>query len=295
VFDNHAAGFDQLAGWLKQQGVTQVHACLEATGRYGNALAGCLHQSGHKVSVVNPARIKKYAASQMRRNKTDKADAAIIADFCRTQSLRLWQPPAAHHQELQALVRYLASLQATYRSEANRLAAQPPASTVCSRLESHLAFLDLQIKALRGDIQACIDSHPDLHQQYRLLISIPGIGALSAARFLAEVPDVTIFDSPRQLAAYVGLTPACHVSGSSVHLPAHLVKTGNTSLRRDLYFPAIVAKQHNPLLHAFALRLAARGLAPKAIVAAVMRKLIHLAYAVLKHQRPFDPTFCLSS
>jgi transposase len=295
VFDNQPAGFDQLKTWLAKQGVGQGHACLEATGRYGDALATFLHQAGYAVSIVNPARIKKYAASQLRRNKTDKADAALIADFCRTQSLRLWQPPAAHHQELQAMVRYLASLQTAQRKEANRLAAAPPSATVCARLEDHLAFLNHQITTLRRDIQSFIDRHPDLQRQRELLTSIKGIGVLTAARFLAEVPDVSAFDSARQLAAYAGLTPGRHDSGSSVHMPAHLVKTGNSALRRDFYFPAIVAKQHNPVIQQFCARLAARGLAPKAIVAAVMRKLLHLAFGVLKHQRPFDPNFLAPS
>jgi transposase len=295
VFDNQPAGFAQLDKWLVQHSAGQVHACLEATGRYGDALAAFLHASGQAVSIVNPARIKKYAASQLRRNKTDKADAALIADFCRTQSLRLWHPPAAYHQELQAMVRYLASLQTAQRMEANRLAAAPPSATVCARIEAHLAFLDDQISSLRRDIQAFIDRHPDLKRQRELLTSIKGIGDLTAARFLAEVPDISAFDSARQLAAYAGLTPGRFDSGSSIHKPAHLVKTGNFALRRDLYFPAIVAKRYNPILHEFSLRLAARGLPPKAIVAALMRKLLHLAFGVLKHHRPFDPNFLAAS
>jgi transposase len=186
-------------------------------------------------------------------------------------------------------------LQAAHRTEANRLAAEPPSSTVCARLESHLAFLDHQVKSLQQDIQSFIHRHPDLKRQRDLLTSIPGVGILTAARFLAEVPDISVFDSARQLAAYAGLTPGRCDSGSSVHKPSHLVKTGNSALRRDLYFPAIVAKQHNPILQQFSLRLAARGLPPKAIVAAIMRKLLHIAFGILKHQRPFDPDFLTTS
>lgn len=293
VFDNTPGGFTALLKWLAGLGVRQGHACMEATGRYGEALAHALHAAGYTVSVVNPARIKKYAASQLRRTKTDKADAALIADFARTQPLRDWQPPDPEWQALQTQVRYLDSLQTMRQQTVNRLKATPPSPLVCQMLQQQLAFLDAQLAALKQAIHTFIDQQPALHQAYRLLLSIPGIGPLTAARLLAFIPDFRAFDSPRQLAAFAGLTPGLVQSGSSVHPPAHLVKTGQADLRRALYFPAIVAKQHNPLIRDFCARLQARGKHPKAIIAAAMRKLLHLAFGVLKHQRPFDPLFSL--
>ena len=92
-FTNTAVGFKKLSKWLKHKAVEQVWACMESTGRYGDALATYLYQQEHQVSVVNPARIRKYADSQLKRNKTDKLDAKLIADFCRTQEPALWSPP----------------------------------------------------------------------------------------------------------------------------------------------------------------------------------------------------------
>ena len=83
---NNKRGLNKLDRWLNNQGAKGAHICLEATGIYGELLADTLHRRGYQISVVNPARIKAYAQSQLRRNKTDKLDAALIADFCRTQA-----------------------------------------------------------------------------------------------------------------------------------------------------------------------------------------------------------------
>jgi transposase len=110
-----------LENFLKKRCPHKAHVCLEATGLYGDAVAEFLHERGYTVSVVNPARIKAYGDSQLKRNKTDRSDAALIADFCRTQQPDAWQPPAPEVKELRALLRHLDDLQAMQQQEANRL------------------------------------------------------------------------------------------------------------------------------------------------------------------------------
>ena len=105
TFTMDPEGFTTLANWIRQCGIEQVHACLEATGEYGAALALALYEAGHLVSIVNPARIAAYAKSRLARTKTDKSDAALIAHFCAREQPPNWCPPAASVQELQALVR----------------------------------------------------------------------------------------------------------------------------------------------------------------------------------------------
>ena len=95
VFPNTPAGFAQLSAWLAKHQVERAHACLEATGAYGEALATYLHEAGHMVSVVNPAQIKAYAQSRLSRAKTDKADATLIAQFCAERRPPRWQPATA--------------------------------------------------------------------------------------------------------------------------------------------------------------------------------------------------------
>lgn len=290
-FANTREGFQRLRHFLKQRKLKQVHICLEATGSYGDALALFLHAAGYRVSVVNPARIKAYADSRLSRNKTDALDAALIADFCRTQQPDAWTPPPAEQRELQALVRHWHNLTEMRQQEVNRRLAGTPSPAVLQTLETHIAFLDQQIHALQQQIHDHIDRHPHLRQQRELLTSIPGIGNLTACKLLAEVRDIHAFASAPQLAAFAGLTPRQHRSGSSVRGKTRLSKRGSVRLRSALYFPAIVAQRHNPILRAFAQRLLAAGKPRLAVIAAVMRKLLHLVYGILKSGQPFDPDF----
>lgn len=290
VLPNNAAGFLQLSAWLDKQKVEGVHACLEATGTYGEALATYLFDAGHRVSVINPAIIKAYAQSHLSRTKTDKVDATLIARFCAERKPPAWQPLPAEVRELQALVRRLESLLEMHQMEVNRLEAGVAALSVRESLTEHIAFLDEEIKRTTALIRDHIDQHPTLREQRELLVSIPGIGESTAAKLLAEMLDVKLYQSARQLAAFAGLVPRLHESGSSIKRKARLSKTGAPRLRKALYFPAIAAIKYNPYIKAMSGRLKERGLSPMQIIGAAMRKLVHLAYGVLKSGKPFDPT-----
>lgn len=289
VFPNSAAGFLQLSAWLTKQKVERVSACMEATGTYGEALALYLFEAGHTVSIINPAVIKAYAQSHLSRTKTDKVDATLIARFCQERKPPAWTPPAREVRELQALVRRLESLMEMHQMEVNRLEAGVSAELVRDSLTEHIAFLDEEIKRTTALIRQHINQHPTLREQRELLVSIPGIGDTTAAKLLAEMLDVKLYRSARQLAAFAGLVPRLHESGSSIKRKARLSKTGAPRLRKALYFPAIAAIKYNPYIKALSLRLKERGLCPMQIIGAAMRKLVHLAYGVLKSGKPFDP------
>jgi len=288
VFPNTEAGFSQLSAWLSKHQVERTHACLEATGTYGEALATYLHEAGHTVSVVNPAAIKAYAQSRLSRAKTDKADATLIAQFCHERRPPAWRPPAAEVRDLQALVRRLDSLAEMRQMEANRLEVAATAA-VKESLAGHLAYLDQEVARTEELIRSHLDSHPGLRGQRDLLLSIPGIGGTTAARLLAEIMDVKLYESARQLAAFAGLAPRLHESGSSVRRKARLSKAGAPRLRKALYFPAVAATKYNPYVRDLSGRLRSRGKCPMQVIGAAMRKLLHLAYGVLKSGKPFDP------
>jgi transposase len=290
VFPNTPSGFAQLSAWLQKQKVEHAHACLEATGTYGEALATYLFDAGHVVSVVNPAIIKTYAQSYLSRTKTDKADATLIARFCAERKPPEWHPLAREVRDLQALVRRLESLLEMHQMEVNRLEAGTSAEQVRDSLTEHIAFLDEEIKRTTALIRQHIDQHPTLREQRELLVSIPGIGETTAAKLLAEMLDVKLYKSARQLAAFAGLVPRLHESGTSIKRKARLSKIGAPRLRKALYFPAIAAIKYNPSIKALSVRLKERGLCPMQIIGAAMRKLVHLAYGVLKSGKPFDPT-----
>ncbi len=289
-FDNTESGFRQLQAWLVRHRSKRLHACMEATASYGDDLAQFLHDAGHTVSIVNPARIKGFAQSQLQRNKTDKLDAALIARFCQQQQPEAWSPPPAEIKQLQGLVRRLEALQEMRQQEVNRLEQAGKQTLVGESLEKIIAALDNEILRLRQLIQDHIDQHPHLKRDHDLLLSIPGIGETTAAWLLSEV-QVEGYSSARQVAAHAGLTPRHHESGTSVGGRTKLSKTGNARLRRALYMPAVVAKRYNPIIRAFCHRLEKRGKRPMEIIGAAMRKLLHLVYGVLKSGKAFDPTF----
>ena len=289
-FDNTPTGFAQLQAWLVKHRCKRLHACLEATGPYGDELADFLYQAGHTLSVVNPARIKGFAQSELQRNKTDQLDAALIARFCAEKQPEAWIPPPLEIKQLRGLVRRLEAVQEMRQQEVNRLAQVGKQPLVGESLNKIIAALDQEIGRLRQLIKAHIDEHPDLKRDRDLLVSIPGIGETTAAWLLSEV-QVEAYRSARQVAAHAGLTPRHHQSGTSVQRRTKLSKTGNRRLRRALYMPALSAKHYNPIIQAFCQRLAKRGKRPMEIVGAAMRKLLHIAYGVLKSGKAFDPSF----
>lgn len=289
VFSNTSAGFEDLQQWLVQQGVDGVHACLEATSTYGEAVAEFLVEQGHQVSVVNPARIKGFAISELSRSKTDKADAQLILRFCMALRPQTWIPPAPEVKQLQALLRRIEALQQMVVQERNRL--ETTAVELRGSIQKHIEYLEQDIETLRQQIDDHFDQHPGLKAQRDLLSSIPGIGNQTASVLLAEIVDWQQFDSSRQLAAYAGVTPRERTSGTSLRGKPSLSRVGNARLRKALFLPAMAAKRFNPLIAAFCQRLLAKGKAKRQVIGAAMRKLLHLAYGVLKSGRPFDPNF----
>ncbi len=163
------------------------------------------------------------------------------------------------------------------------------ASVVKASIEATLSHLDREITRVEREIDQLFDRYPPLRQQRELLTSIPGIGETTAARILGEMPNIAEFRDVKAVAAYAGLSPRHHESGS-IRWPSRIAKT-DASLRTALYFPAISAMRYNPPLRRFADRLRERGKSNMTIITAVMRKLLTLAYGVLKSGRFFDPTY----
>lgn len=291
TFSNNEHGFSSLLQWVGQSSLAQIHICMEATGSYGLGLAQYLHQAGFKVSVVNPACIKAFAQSELQRTKTDRVDARLIARFCRAMQPALWQPLSQEVAELQALVRRLEELVAMRSQELCRLKAPGSAASVQASRNRLVTSIDQEIASVQQMIKELFRRFPELKAKRDLLCSIPGIGEATATLLLAENTQNRDYKNARQLAAYAGLVPRLRQSGSSVRGKARLSKQGNVHLRKALYWPAIVAMQHNPPLRAFAKRLQRAGKAKLVIIGALMRKLIHQVFGVLKSNQPFNPNF----
>lgn len=290
VFPNSPKGFEQLMTWLKNRQAGDVHVCMEATGAYWEALALYLHGLENRVSVVNPARIKAFAQSELLRTKTDAVDAALIARFCKSQSPEPWLPPPPEIRVLQALMRHYEHLKTT-RVQQSVYEQSSEAPIVKSSIREVIATLDEQIAQVESRIRQHFDDHPDLKRKRDLLTSIPGIGETTAGSLLGEIPHLDRFESAKAVAAYAGLSPRHRRSGTSIHGRPRLCKTGNSRLRKALYMPAIVALRFNPVLKVFADRLLAAGKHKRLIIGAVMRKLLVLAYGILRSGRRFDTNY----
>lgn len=293
VFPNTAEGHVALVAWLDQNGVQDPHVGMEATNIYADDLAVLLHQRGVRVSVLNPASVRAYADSKLSRNKTDKLDAALIADYVRTQQPALWSPPPLEERELQALTRHLDALIQLRLREQNRLETARVASVKAS-LQRLIETLDAEICALEAGIRQHIDRHPRLREREGLLKSIPGIGDATARLLLAEF-HWERFENVRQVVAFAGLNPRKDASGKRTSGKTPLSKLGNARIRKGLYLPAVVGKQWNPVLKALYERLRKRGKAAMEAIGACMRKLLHLAYGVLKSGKPFDPQWATAT
>ena len=163
-FVNRKEGFKELCVWLARHKAECVHACLEATGRYGDELALHLYEAGHVVSVINPAQIKAFGQSELLRNKDDRPDAGLIRRFCEKQQPAAWQPPSTQLRELQALTRHLENLYDTRQQQVNRLEGVNN-KAVLKSLRKLVAHLDSEIQRTEKQIQDHIDNDPDLHRQ----------------------------------------------------------------------------------------------------------------------------------
>lgn len=286
VIENTTVGFRLLAEWLTKQDVTDLHVCMEATGSYWEDVAEFLSAQGFIVSVINPAQIKAFGASRLVRTKTDQIDAKLIAEFCRERRPEAWCAPPLSEQTLRALVLRLNALQAMQTQESNRL--QVAREAVKPGIEKHLGWLDSEIQALIKAIQDHIDSHSDLKQKRDLLDSIPGLGERTIAVLLAFLGSPERFNNARQAAAFAGLDPCQFESGSSVKAKPRLSKVGHAFLRRAMYMPAMVTLYKTSWGKLFFSRLKTAGKPPMLIIGAMMRKLIHVAFGVLKSGLPFD-------
>ena len=295
VVENCAKGHQALIDWLGKSKVplSTMHVCLEATGVYSEPVALALHQAGLLVSVVNPACIKGFGHSENIRNKNDEIDAGLIARYCRAMAPPAWNPPPLEQRQLRAWSLRVQALKDICQQEQNRLEALSISGLddVAQHVKQHIAWLNAEIKKLEGDINDHIDRHPGLKHDANLLVSIPGLGMTTVAKVLGHLGDIRRFDSAKAFAAFLGLTPKQRSSGSSVKGRTVISRAGNTSMRAALYMPSLVARRHNPILHQFAQRLAATGMAKKAVIGAVMHKLAHLIYGVIRNDKPFDRNY----
>ena len=287
-FTNNQQGFKALTEMLGEKAV-----CLgmEATGNYGYALAEYMHKLCYIVYVINPALIKYYGKSLHYRVKTDKQDAKLIHGFmlANKDSLHVWKPLSQGLQDLRALNRCLENLKEEIVKFSN-MAKSELNSKARKIYKSMLKKLEKKVESVSIEIRNIVDNNQDLKGTVSLLLTIPGVGEVTAWNLVSELPDFKDFKNAKQLAAYAGLNPSIRQSGTSVHSRGSVSKVGSARLRKALYFPAMVALRYNPGVKILGARLKVKGKNGKIIVVAAMHKLLRVIFAVLKKGEAFNFT-----
>lgn len=289
--------FKRLHQTLSQIVATEhIHIVMEATGNYWLKLALYLHEQGYCVSVINPMQAKRFGQMQLKRTKTDAVDAQLLSDFARLIRPEPWTPSPAICHQLRHLLERRDDVLKMATQERNRLHAlqhDPHAPTaILSQIKRHVATLKRQAKQLLAQIEALLASDSQWQQAAQHLLSIPGIGTVTAAWLLVTTHAFTRCDTPQQAAAYAGLVPHHRQSGRSLHKRS-TIGGGHPKLRQALYMAAGAAIQFNPTLKAFFNKKVDQGKIKQVARIAVARKLIHLAWACVVKHRDYNPVYPL--
>ena len=268
---------------------------MEATGGYWVALATTLAHAGFAVSVVNPTQAHHFAKALLKRAKTDAVDARTLAQLAATLQPAPWTPPPAIYTELQQRLAQrdaLVEMRQQARNQRHALVQLPVVvAAVRERLDTLIATLDGQIEAAERESAQAIGQDPRWAANAELLLSITGIGLLTAAWLLVATLNFELCPTVGAATAYAGLAPYPRESGTSVRGRPQIGHGGNRRLRTALYLATLSAAQHNPAIKVFYERLKAAGKPKKVARCAAARKLLHLAWAVVRTGRTFDPHY----
>lgn len=294
TFDNHEDGFASFLDRMKEQNLPpdQTVACMEATGVYGEGLAYFLYASGYTVAVEPPLNIqRKFPANS---SKNDSQDSQHIAEYaCRyADKLSLWKPRDEILEQIKVLLttRHQFSTQLTaHKNALHALNRKKVLSELARKVHADMIEqITKHIKAIDVEIRRLIDSNPTFKAALLLLLSIPGIG-LQLAAHLIIMTQYSL--DPRVLSAFVGICPYEHESGSSIYRTPTSRHYGPPAIRKLLYLAACSVRTHRKEFRQYFLRKIAEGKPGKLVLNNIQNKLLKIACAVLRTQKPFIPNY----
>jgi transposase len=283
-----AEGRAQLLERLPAPGTCLI--VLEATGGYERTLASELVAAGHAASVVNARQVRDFAKALGLLAKTDRIDAGVIARFAQQVQPR---PLAESHEkqdQLDELVGRRRQLVDLRTAESNRRETSRT-EPVRQSLQRSIDTINKDVKRLDKAILKLVQSHDQWQDRFELLKSMPGVGDVTAATLLAELPELGDLNR-QQIAALVGVAPMNRDSGRS--RGQRRIQGGRRSIRSTLYMAALTACRHNPVIRQFAQRLKAQGKAHKVVLTACMRKLLVILNTMVKTNTPWTPRFAIA-
>lgn len=284
--------------WLGKQQCepTDVHIIMEATGVYHESLAYGLHKAGARVSLANPYRSREFARSMDILSKNDQIDAYMLACYGALKEPEPWVPPPENVRYLNALLRRRDALVTDRSREKNRLEkcrVTDIPSAISESIENVLRNLSEEIEHLDHLILTHLDQHSELKKDFDLLTSIKSVGFQLGLNMLVILRGHR-FDTAEQVAAFLGVVPIEKSSGTSVRGKPKLSKSGPPKIRAKLYLASLCGLRFNPVMKAMYERLCLCGKAKMCAIGALMRKLVHWCYGVLKTQKPFDAEYLSS-
>jgi transposase len=261
---------------------------IEATGGYERPLVTELANAGHHVARVNPRQVRAFAKGVGILAKTDRIDASVLARFASDVRPRCVRETPEKQEELQQLVARRRQLVDQRSAEINRKETVTVAF-IRKDLQQSVDRLSKQIKRVDKEILTLIEFHDEWKDKAQLLQSVPGIGPVAGASFVAEVPELGHLNR-QQISALIGVAPFTRDSGKFRGKRA--ICGGRSSVRSVLYMAALTARRCNPVIRAFADRLAAKGKQSKVILTACMRKLLVIINTMVKTNTRWNP--CLT-
>jgi transposase len=278
---NSSAGQAQLLTRLPPPGTCRI--VLEATGGYERRLVGELVAAGHFVSVANPRQVRDFAKAHGILAKTDRIDAQVIARFARDVKPRPVAQTSQKQGELDQLVTRRRQLLQLRTAETNRL-QDGLTKLVRQSVQRSIDALTKDLVRIDRAILELVQSDDDWKHRFELLKTVPGVGDVTAAALVAELPELGQLNR-QQIAALVGVAPYPDDSGR--HSGKRFVRGGRKTLRSTLYMAALSASIHNPILKQFAQRLKAHGKAAKVVLTACIRKLLVILNTMVKNNTPW--------
>lgn len=269
-----------------------VRLLVEATGIYYLDVVLLANELGIAVSVVNPKAAHNFAKAMSQRNKTDRLDAAMLLDFLKRMPFMPWQAPSRPQLELRHYGRHLVQLTDEKTVAHNRLHAlsstQASPAYLKADLKRAIASLEKRIERIRSRAMELIRADESILEYFKALTSIVGFGEISAISLLSELLVLPKSLSARACACQAGLDPRVFESGTSVHKPPRISRHGNKYIRRALFYPAMAAGQHDPRAAAFKKRLLDKGKKKMQAIVAIMRKLLTVAWAMVKNPQTYS-------